>query len=268
MTDLKDLPILIIGAGEMASGVAHRLWRSRFRVLLTERPNPLCVRRTVSFCEAVHDGKASVEDAVGRRVDDLDGAEAAWAAGEVPVIVDPELTVLPLFKPAVLIEASLAKANLTGLRADLAPLVIALGPGFVAPSDARFVIETNRGHNLGRIITRGPAAPNTGVPGDIDGFTWQRVLRAPDDGVFSTDRAIGDLVEEGEVVGRVGRRPVTALVGGMIRGLIRPGTEVTKDLKLGDVDPRGERAEPNLISEKARALGGSVLECILMTYNT
>jgi len=268
MSQLSNLPVLIRGAGEMASGVAHRLWRCRFRILLTEQAQPLAVRRAVSFCEAVHDGAMEVEGLTARRVDDLAGAEAIWAVGGLPVLVDPNLEVLGLFRPAVLIEASLAKQNNFGLKAGLAPLVIALGPGFEAPGEAHFVIETNRGHNLGRVIERGQAEANTGLPGNIEGYTWQRVFRAPTDGVFETEHRIGDLIKAGQVVGRVAGQEVRAQVAGMIRGLIRPGTPVTEELKLGDVDPRGPRAWPKRISEKARAIGGSVVECILRTFNT
>lgn len=252
----------------MASGVAHRLWRSNFRVLCTEKPGPLCVRRRVSFCEAVHDQRQQVEGATAVRVEDLLRAETVWSEGGIPIMVDPGLTVLKLYKPMVLIEASLAKANMSGLRSDLAPLVIALGPGFSAPDEADAIVETNRGHNLGRIIYSGQAAENTGVPGNIEGFTWQRVLRSPADGVFTTTKAIGDLVEEGEEVGQVGGQPVRASISGMLRGLIRPDTPVTNGLKVGDVDPRGQNALPDNISEKARAIGGAVLECILNRLNT
>ncbi|MBW1713290.1 MAG: EF2563 family selenium-dependent molybdenum hydroxylase system protein [Deltaproteobacteria bacterium] len=268
MADLKNLIILMRGAGEMASGVAHRLWRSGFKLIMTELETPLAVRRAVSFCEAVHDGQKEVEGALARRVDSLQQAPALWSKGELPVLVDPGLSCLAELKPDVLIEASLSKLNDFGLRSDLAPLVIALGPGFSAPDQARFVIETNRGHNLGRVIEQGQAETNTGRPGSIEGFTVQRVFRAPAEGVFETDLEIGHLVKEGQEIGRVAGQPVTAGVNGMIRGLIRPQTRVWTGLKVGDVDPRGERALPRLISEKARALGGSVLECILRTYNT
>lgn len=268
MADLKDLPILVIGAGEMATGLIHRLWRSRFRVLATERPNPLAVRRAVSFCEAVHDGRKEVESAVGVRVDDLAGAEAAWQQNQIPILVDPDLTCLADYRPQVVVEATLAKANVVGLKADLAPLVIALGPGFEIPADADFIIETNRGHNLARVIESGRAADNTGVPGTIEGYTAERVLRSPADGIFESDHKISDLVETDEVIATVSGQPVKAQIGGMIRGLIRPGTEVTTGLKVGDVDPRGKNAFPNYISEKARAVGGSVLECIMMNLNT
>ena len=268
MADLKDLTIVIRGAGEMATGTAHRLASCHFRVLCTERPDPLAVRRRVSFCEAIGQGTVRVEGVTARQVSGLDEAEEAWAADEAPILVDPDLACLTALKPEVLVEASLTKKNTFGLRADWAPLVIALGPGFSAPEEAFFVIETNRGHNLGRLITSGRAEADTGAPGAIEGYTWQRVFRAPADGVFETERAIGDLVEEGETVGQMGGQPVSAGVAGMIRGLIRSETRVSQGLKLGDVDPRGARAFPDRISEKARAVGGSVLECILRIYNT
>ncbi len=268
MADLKDLIVLMRGAGEMASGVAHRLWRSGFRVALLELPAPLAVRRKVSFCEAVHQGSMTVEGATAVLVDGPDKAGAVWAKGEIPVIVDPLMDSLGDLSPGGFIEATLSKTNDYGLTPDMAPLVIALGPGFTTPENAHYVIETNRGHNLGRVIESGGAEPNTGHPGDIAGLTWQRVLRAPAEGVFDTDRKIGDLVREGEAVARIDGEPVKAGTDGMIRGLIRPGTPVSKGLKVGDVDPRGKRALPADISEKARALGGSVLECILRRYNT
>ncbi len=268
MADLKEIIILMRGAGEMATGVAHRLWRAGFKLVMLELPAPLAVRRKVSFCEAVHQGSIIVEGATAVLTEGPDKVGPVWERGEIPVVVDPEMASLGTLRPGVFIEATLAKKNDYGLRPDIAPLVIALGPGFSVPENAHYVIETNRGHNLGRVIESGPAEPNTGHPGNIEGLTWQRVLRAPGEGVFETSHQIGDLVQEGEEVARVGEKPIRAGTKGMIRGLIRPGTPVTENLKVGDVDPRGKRALPAAISEKARALGGSVLECILRKYNT
>ena len=268
MADLKDLTILMRGAGEMASGVGHRLWRSGFKLVMLELPTPLAVRRRVSFCEAVHQGSMTVEEATAVLVDGLDKTGPVWDKGEIPLLVDPDTDSLRELNPDVFIEVTLSKKNDYGLSPDLAPLVIALGPGFSAPENAHYIIETNRGHNLGRVIESGRAEPNTGHPGNIEGLTWQRVLRAPIAGVFETDHQIGDLVQEGEAVALVAGEPVIAGTSGMIRGLIRPGTLVSEKLKVGDVDPRGKRALPSNISEKARALGGSVLECILRKYNT
>jgi xanthine dehydrogenase accessory factor len=264
---LKDHHIIIKGAGEMATGVACRLYRANFkRILMLETPAPLAVRRQVSFCEAVHAGTMTVEGIEAVKV----AAEAdvidAWVADKIAVLVDPKGYSIEHLHPDVLIDATLAKRNLGIFRAD-APLVIALGPGFTAGRDCHVVIETNRGHNLGRLIASGEAEANTGITGDISGFTAERVLRAPQDGLFTSDRQIGDLVSRGAVVGRVGSVEVTSRIDGIVRGLIRPGMAVTKGLKIGDIDPRGDAGYCDTISEKARSLGGAVLEAILAVYN-
>lgn len=260
------LKVLVKGAGEMATGVAHRLHRANLKVALTEAPNPLAVRRAVSFCEAVYDGRKVVEDVAAVLVKQPEDIEAVWQRGEIPLLVDPDTKALGYLKPEVFLEATISKRN-TGIAQSDAPLVIALGPGFEAGIDAHVVIETNRGHNLGRLIRQGMAEPNTGVPGLMGGYSVERVLRAPADGVFETDCAIGQRVEKGEQVALVDSQPVVAQVGGILRGLIRPQSQVWKGLKVGDVDPRGEEAFVHTISEKARALGGSVLEAILSVYN-
>lgn len=260
------LKVLIKGAGEMATGVAHRLHRANFKVALTEAPNPLAVRRAVSFCEAVYDGRKVVEDVAAVLVEEPEDIPEVWQRREMPLLVDPETKALAYLNPEVFLEATISKRN-TGIAKSDAPLVIALGPGFKAGVDAHVVIETNRGHNLGRLIRQGMAESNTGVPGVIAGYSVERVLRAPADGVFETDCALGDRVEKGEIVAMVGSQAVAAQVGGILRGLIRPGSRVWQGLKVGDVDPRGETAFVHTISEKARALGGSVLEAIMSVYN-
>ena len=264
--DLKDLLVLIRGAGEMASGLAWRLYMAHIRLLMTEQEEPLAVRRKVSFCEAVHSGTAEVEGVTARLISDADHMDAILQKGEIPVLVDPGLGCIQKIKPDVLVEATLSKKN-TGIHRDLAPLVIALGPGFTAGRDAHMVIETNRGHHLGRIITEGQAAPNTGIPGDIAGHMADRVLRAPVSGIFETEKNLGDMVKAGEVVASAGGQPVEARIDGILRGLIRPGFRVSKGLKVGDIDPRGDASYLDTISEKARAIGGSVLEGILRVYN-
>ena len=263
---LKGLKIIIRGAGEMATGVAHRLARAGFHLLLTETQHPLAVRRAVSFCEAVHDGAKSVEGLTARLIQEPEQVARLWDKGELPVLVDLDLICLEQLRPQVIVDALLAKKN-TGLRRDMAPLTIGLGPGFSAPDQVDLVIETNRGHNLGRLIYDGAPAANTGVPGDIAGYTHERVLRSPADGLFETERQLGDAVTEGEVVAMVTGEPVSAQVGGVLRGLIRPGSQVRKGLKVGDVDPRGKIEYLDTISEKARAIGGSVLEGILARFN-
>ena len=250
----------------MASGVAHRLHRAGLRVALTETAQPLAVRRAVSFCEAVYDGAKSVEGLTARRVRGPQDFAAAWEAGELPVLVDPDTACRRAMKPLVIIDALLAKRN-TGLSPDMAPLTIGLGPGFQAPTDAHLVIETNRGHNLGRLIYQGQAEADTGQPGDIAGYTLQRVLRSPAAGTFQALAALGEAVEQGQAVATVAGQEVKAAVGGVLRGLIRPGIWVEAGCKVGDVDPRGQREYLSTISEKARAVGGSVLEGILHRFN-
>ena len=263
---LRGLLVVQRGAGEMATGVAYRLAKSGFRVLMTDIAEPMAVRRAVSFCEAVWDGEKTVEGLTARLIKDVSQADAVWASGELPVLVDPETKCVETLKPQVVVDALIAKRN-TGLKRDMAPLTIGLGPGFMAPDEVHLAIETMRGHNLGRLIYEGTPSANTGIPGAMAGVTFQRVLRSPADGEFVTDHKLGDRVEEGETVAMVADSPVVAGVGGILRGLIRPGAKVTKGLKVGDVDPRDKIEYLLTISEKARALGGSVLEGILAAYN-
>ena len=264
---LNQLIIGIKGAGEMASGVAWRLYQANIRLIfMMEIPRPLAVRREVSFCEALLCERKIVEGVEAVRVRGTEEIPSAWGKGQIPVIADPQWLVIPEMNPDVLVDAILAKRNLgTGMKE--APLVIGLGPGFTAGADTHMVIETNRGHDLGRVILAGQAEPDTGLPGEVNGYASERVLRAPASGVFNPVLHIGDMVEPGEIVGRVNGTVVRTNIGGVIRGLIAPGVEVTKGLKIGDVDPRGEIEHCITISEKARAIGGGVLEAILRVYN-
>jgi xanthine dehydrogenase accessory factor len=264
---LKELTIVIRGAGEMASGISCRLYRANFRrILMLETEFPLAVRRQVSFCEAVHERKMIVEGIEALLVFGEDELQKAWVAGRIGVRVDPKGESIRRSRPDVFIDATLAKRNLGTTLAD-ATLVVAMGPGFVAGEDCHVVIETNRGHDLGRLIYAGAAEANTGIPGNIGGYTKERVLRAPTDGLFTSERRIGDPVRKGEVIGRVGSVEVAAQIDGILRGLIRPGIAAKKGLKIGDVDPRGEATYCATVSEKTRALGGAVLEAILAAYN-
>lgn len=247
----------------MASAVAWRLHAANMvRLCMLDLDEPLCVRRSVSFCTALETGRAVVEgvDAVAAR--NWTDAETAWAARRIAVFRTGDWERVRAPAPEVLIDAILAKRNI-GTRIDAAPLVIALGPGFEAGRDCHMVIETNRGHNLGRVIVSGSAEPNTGLPGAIAGYTAERVLRAPTCGRFEANRGIGDRVRAGEKVGTVAGQPVVSPLDGMLRGLIRTGTEVTAGLKIGDVDPRGQRQYCDTISDKARAIAGGVLEAVL-----
>lgn len=254
--------VLIKGAGDLASGVAHRLYRCGFTPVMTELPRPLVVRRTVAFAEAVYDGKAVVEDVTAVLATSPGDVPGLCAQGVIPVLVDPAGESAQILKPAVLVDAILAKRN-SGTSITDAPVVIALGPGFTAGKDAHAVIETKRGHYLGRVILEGPALPDTGEPEPVNGYTHQRVLRSPADGHFQACRKIGDEVVAGEKIGEVGEQPVRAGINGIIRGLIRDGSIVTKGLKMGDIDPRGIPDYCHTISDKARAVAGGVLEAIL-----
>lgn len=259
--------IVIRGAGEMASAIAWRLFMANMtRICMLELPNPLCVRREVSFCTAFDRGEMPVEGvraAVARNREEM---EAAWQKDAIALMRIGNWEKAGAPPPEVVVDAILAKKNIATSLAD-APLVIALGPGFAAGKDCHVVIETNRGHNLGRIILDGEAAPNTGIPGNIAGHTATRVLRAPASGIFESEREIGDSIAAGQSVGTVAGQAVIAGLDGMLRGLIRPGTEVASGLKLGDIDPRGEREFCYTISDKARALSGSVLEAVMRFHN-
>jgi len=251
----------------MASAVACRLYMANLRrICMLDLAQPLCVRRRVSFCVALESGRTEVEGVPARACRSRRDIEAAWRRGAIAVMLTTDWERLRGAAPEVLVDAILAKRN-TGTRIGDAPLVIALGPGFRAQVDCHLVIETNRGHDLGRIIVAGPAAPNTGVPGEIAGHTADRVLRSPAAGVFVSPLEIGRKVRKGEVVGRVGVAPVRAAIGGVLRGLIGSRTRVSAGTKLGDVDPRGTVEHCSTISDKARAIAGAVLEGILRHCN-
>ncbi len=266
LLQLSSVKVLVRGGGDLASGVAWRLHQSGFKVVITEIPEPLAVRRKVAFCEAVYDGESVVEGVKAVLVRRPEEVDRVWEQGFIPVLIDPGAQSRPSIKPEVIVDAILAKKNL-GTSAKDAPLVIALGPGFEAGKDAHFVVETNRGHNLGRLLTSGTAAPNTGVPGPVQGITSDRVLRAPASGPWRNVVDIGDMVEEGNLIGTVQGKALYAAIDGVLRGLIHPGATVSKGLKIGDIDPRGNTEYCFSISEKALAIAGGVLEGILRTYN-
>jgi len=270
-THLKDLVIAVKGAGEMATGIAWHLFQSNFKhIFMMEREHPFAVRRQVSFCEAVHDGSISVEGVTAKKVSSIDQIRTAWDNNYIPVVVDPGWDTIRAIQPQVVIDAIIAKKNL-GTHLSEAKLVIGLGPGFKACKDVHMVIETNRGHNLGRIISQGCAEPNTGIPGNIGGYTKKRVVRAPCKGKFTSSLSIGALVKKGDVIGKVenitGKQLVTAQIAGVLRGQIRNNTMVKDNLKIGDIDPRGQIEYCATISEKARSIAGSLLEAILRKYN-
>jgi xanthine dehydrogenase accessory factor len=263
---LTDLIVLVKGGGEVSSGVAHRLFRARFRVCLTEVSHPTAVTRGVAFSEAVYDGKKEIEGVVAELVESPDEIPGVWDTNRLPIIVDPEVKTRDFLHPGILIDAIMAKRNL-GTRITDAPLVIGLGPGFRAGKDVHVVVETNNSEGLGKVIRDGEAEEDTGIPIPIMGLTYERVLHAPESGLFVADKDIGKLVAAGDVVGRVGRRPIKAPIGGVIRALIRSGIQVKEGVKLGEVDPSGNIEYCYAIRAKMRAIAGGVLEAILTRFN-
>ena len=259
---MNEPVVLVRGAGEQASGVGWVLAKAGFRVVMTEVAEPLMVRWPVCFGTAVSEGRWQVEGVQASRVKDPKECEAAWQAGEIPVLVDPELECLSLLNPLVLVDAIMAKRNL-GTKRSMALRTIGLGPGFSAGIDVDVVVETNRGHHLGRLIYEGAAQPNTGIPGEIGGLARERVIYSPKAGIFRAKRAIGEQVSVGDCLGEIddGARPeeVFSSCTGVLRGLLRTETPVSAQVKIGDIDPRGYEDYCWTISEKARALGGAVL---------
>lgn len=273
----KDL-IVVRGAGDLATGTIHRLKKAGFRLLVLEAEHPAAIRRQVALSEAVYAGSARVEDVEAVRMDvDLaekknrkelleQEMERIWKKDGVPVLVDPAGLSIAALRPAVVVDAILAKKNL-GTTKEMAPIVIALGPGFTAGEDVDVVIETKRGHNLGRVIRSGSAVPNTGIPGIIGGYGKERVMHAQAEGILRNAASIGDIVEARAVIAEIetenGTVPVEASLSGLLRGLIRDGYPVTKGFKIADIDPRKEELQNCFtISDKARCIAGSVLEVI------
>ncbi len=270
---------LIKGAGDLATGVALRLARAGYSVVMTETPQPTVVRRKVALAEAVYEGRVEVEGLVGVLAQEQD-VSGLLAQGVVPVLVDPEARIRRRLKPELLVDAIIAKRNL-GTRITDAPIVVALGPGFVAGRDAHAVVETMRGPTLGRVLTEGTALPDTGIPAERHGFGKERILRSPIDGVFIPIRKIGDGVEKGEVVGMVHgmvdgsadgtirMAEVVSQLDGIVRGLLRGGLKVTAGFKLGDVDPGATLRDCYAVSDKALVVGGGVLQaaCLLGLYS-
>lgn len=246
--------IWIQGAGEMASGVALVLVRAGYPVILAERPSPLAVRRRVCFSTALRRGHATVEEITGR----LSGLPPAeLPPNEVAVVVDPAGAMIPLWRPAAVVDARMTKRDPVALPWGNA-LRIGLGPGFVAGDHVDLVVETHRPAGPGRLIDAGEAVPDTGIPGNVGGRTASRLVRAPVAGIFRPAARIGDLVSAGQTLGRVAGRPVTAGLAGLVRGLVASGTELSAGEKVGDVDPRGAAVDPALVSDKALAIGEGV----------
>ncbi|MEG6615785.1 selenium-dependent molybdenum cofactor biosynthesis protein YqeB [Peptococcaceae bacterium 1198_IL3148] len=253
--------VVVKGAGDLATGVAHRLVRSGFAVVMTELAQPLVIRRTVAFAQAIFCQQVTVEQITAIKTK-FTGINSALNQGKVPVVVDPTAEIVKQLQPWAVVDAIMAKINV-GTNINDAPVVVGLGPGFTAGKDVNLVVETMRGHYLGRVITEGQAIADTGVPGDIGGYNKERILRAPCAGIFIGHSKIGDLVNAGQVVAYVDHEPVIATISGVLRGLLNDGIAVPAGLKIGDIDPRCAPEHCFTISDKARAIGGGVLEALL-----
>lgn len=262
MKNADDI-VIVRGGGDIASGAIQKLYRSGFKVLVLETETPSAIRRKVAFCEAVYEKEIEIEGIKARLVANDEEIQDCWDSDIVPVMIDSRGKVIERLKPLAVVDGILAKQNF-GTKRSMAPITIALGPGFSAPEDVDIVIETMRGHNLGRIIEEGRASENTGVPGVIAGFGIERVIYSDYSGVITNIEKIGNVVEKGDVIAVVGDNEIYASISGVLRGIIRDGYKVKKGLKIADIDPRiSEKDNCFTISDKARNIGGAVLESIL-----
>ncbi len=259
----RNYKVIIKGGGDLASAVAYKLYRAGFPVIITELEKPKMVRRTVCFGNCVYEDQWTVEGVTAVLVHDVDEIDNILKERKIPVLIDHSCKVKESVHPFVLIDGILAKKN-SGTKVTDAPIVIGLGPGFTAGKDVDMVIETNRGHDLGRMLYKGSAEKNTGIPGSIKGYTTERVLRASCRGVVKNKREIGDIVKKGDIICYVGEKEIKANIDGILRGLIHDGIIVKENEKIGDIDPRGERDHCYSISDKGRNIAGGVLEGILV----
>lgn len=265
---IQDI-IVIRGGGDIATGTIHKLHRCGFKVVVLEIENPSAIRRTVCFSEAIYENKIMVENVTSEKANNLEEIYSILSRNNIPVVIDPCGEYIKKLKPLVVVDAILAKKNM-GTRKDMAPITIALGPGFCAGKDVDLVIETMRGHNLGRIIEEGYAMANTGIPGVIKGISKERVIYSPMGGIVSNKKEIGHIVKKGEVIATITNNEenmemeVKATIDGVLRGIIRDKSKIKERLKIADIDPRMDEVKNSYtISDKARAIGGSVLEAIL-----
>ena len=256
------MKILIKGAGDLASGIAHRLKKAGYHILMTEIKVPLTVRRTVAFSRSVYETESEVEGMKGILIHSFSEIQDVWKLGHIPVIVDEYAYIQREYQAEVIVDAIIAKHNLGTTMKD-APLVIGVGPGFEAGKDCHAVIETKRGHDLGKVIWEGYAIPNTGIPGEIGGYTTERIIRATADSVFQPITHISEKVEKDQIVALCGEEPIKAQMAGIIRGMLQPGVKVVKGMKCGDIDSRCVIEHCFTISDKARAIAGGVLEAVV-----
>jgi xanthine dehydrogenase accessory factor len=265
---MKDENLIVIrGGGDIATATICRLHNCGFRLLVLETAQPSAIRRRVSLCEAIYDRQQTVEGVTAELIDVLDARHEVWNRNNVPVIIDPLCIQIKNLKPRVVIDAIIAKKN-SGTHMGIAPYTIALGPGFHAGQDVHSVIETARGHHLGRVINSGPSLPNSGIPGEIQGFSRERVVHAPADGTLEINKDIGSKVQKGEIIARIGVTPVHSPLTGLVRGMIRDQFRVKQKMKIADIDPRINQPENCFtISDKARCISGGVLEALLTFMN-
>ncbi len=258
--------VLIRGAGDLASGIALRLFHAKMQIVMTDLPRPTAIRRTVCFSQAILHKTAAVEDVTAELAASPSDVQDILNRRRIAVLADPQAEAIDALHPDVVVDAILAKRNL-GTKIHHAPCVIGVGPGFTAGVDCHACVETMRGHYLGRVITDGSPLPNTNIPGLIGGFSGERVLRAPTDGIFQQLLEIGAMVREGDIAGEVGGEPMRCQIDGVLRGILADGTTVHKGMKAGDVDPRGKEEYCHLVSDKALSIGGGVLQAILQLTN-
>lgn len=257
------MKVVIRGGGDLATGVAEVLYQSGFKILILDIEKPSSIRRSVCFSEAIYDGVTKVENIICKKVENENDIEKCWNEKIIPIMVDEKGEIIKKIKPDVVVDSIIAKKNL-GTTKEMAPITVALGDGFEAGKDVDIVVETMRGHNLGRVITSGRAMKNTGIPGEIKGVSKDRVIYSLANGIFSSVKKIGDTVQKDEIIGYVGDVEIRGKISGVLRGIIREGYEVTENMKIGDIDPRiEEKNNCFTISDKARSLGGAVLRAIM-----
>ena len=257
------MKVVIRGGGDLATGVAEVLYQSGFKILILDIEKPSSIRRSVCFSEAIYDGIIQVENIICKKVENENDIEKCWNEKIIPIMVDEKGEIIKKIKPDVVVDSIIAKKNL-GTTKEMAPITVALGDGFEAGKDVDIVVETMRGHNLGRVITSGRAMKNTGIPGEIKGVSKDRVIYSLANGRFSSVKKIGDTVQKDEIIGYVGDVEIRGKISGVLRGIIRDDYEVTENMKIGDIDPRiEEKNNCFTISDKARSLGGAVLRAIM-----
>lgn len=259
--------VIVRGGGDIASGTIQKLYRSGFKVLVLEVANPTSIRRKVCYSEAIYEGQITIEGITSVLVTNISEIKEAWVQNKIPVIIDSDGHYINIIKPKILVDAILAKRNL-GTKINMADITIAIGPGFQAGKDVNVVVETMRGHNLGKLIFEGQAMPNTGIPGEIKGVSKERVIYSPCNGFIKNVKKIGDVVKSGQIIAYADDSEVLATIDGVLRGLIRNGSQVWMGLKIADIDPRLSELENCFtISDKARSIAGGVLEAILYLKN-